>query len=83
MLIYTNRNGGCHNPFGAMSYKSASNRKRSGTRAKTPKRNAHRRQPKQRKVVKKSSKRKSKKKKKLNANNVKFLKKLGFKVKKH
>lgn len=81
MLIYTNHNGDCHSPFGAVSYKSAGNRKRSGIRAKTPKRNAHHRKPKQRKV-RKNSKRKSKKKK-LNANNVKFLKKLGFKVKKH
>lgn len=88
MLIYTNRNNGSsHTSFGASGYKSASKQKRSGIRAKTSKRITHRRQSQVKSKVKKNSKRKSinkrKKKKKLNAKNVKFLKKLGFRVKKH
>lgn len=83
MLIYTNNSSGCVNKsFGESGYKNAGNRKRDTIRAKTSKRTTRQLRPPHSKVKKKNIKRKSKKKKKLNANNVKFLKKLGFRVKK-
>lgn len=87
MLIYAN-DSGSHNPFRASGgYKSAGNRKRGSIRVKTPKRaTTHQHRPPSKRKAKKGGgggggKRKLKKKN-LNATNVKFLKKLGFRVKK-
>lgn len=83
MLIY---NSSSNSPFGGTgSYKSASNRKRSGIRKKAVKHNTTQQHKPSRKVKKVNEKKpkKHKKRKSLNAKNVKFLKKLGFRVKKH
>lgn len=81
MLIYTN--SGCSSlSFSASGYKSVSNRKRNGIRAKTLKRGAHQSHPRQSKAKKNNTKKKPRKLKKLNANNAKFLKKLGLRLKK-
>lgn len=80
MLIYTSKS---NSPFGAaMGYKSASKRKRGGIRRKASKRDTQRHRPAYKaKKVKKS--RKTHRKKKLSAKNVKFMKSLGFRAKKH
>lgn len=77
MIIYTDRS---KTPFGSsIGYKSAAKRKRSGIRKKNSKRATHQRKSPRRKVKKVGKK---SKKKRLSAQNVKFLKQLGFRVKK-
>lgn len=73
-------------PYGGVeSYKSAHKRKRSSIRVKALKRGRQKkRQHSVSKKVKRSKKRRrARKVKKLNVKNLKFLKKLGFRVKKH
>lgn len=88
MLIYSDN---VNTPFSgaAEGYKSVYNRERSGIRTKTLKSGGQR--PHKVKKVKKVKKRnknkkkaaKTKSKKKISVKNSKFLKKLGFRVKKH
>lgn len=84
MLIYTSNS---NSPFGASAatgYKSASKRKRGGIPRKVSKRNTQQRRSSSSYKVKKAkkSKRNHRKKKSLSAKNVKFMKSLGFRVKK-
>lgn len=73
-MIY---NGIRRSPFGAVDYKRLHDQMQSNIRARTVKRTTQRRNK-----VKKPSKKRSKSKK-ISAKNVKFLKSLGLKVKKH
>jgi len=79
MIIYNSSSG--NRPFGSApsKYKSGSKRKKTSNREKVVKRGARRGKPK-RKVEKNKKKSRNKR---LNAANIKFLKKLGFKVNKH
>lgn len=81
MLIYGD-NG--NTSFGDLSsYKSAHKRQRASIRVKAPKRASQtKKRNKAGKSVKKSKKRRSKHIKKLSAKNLKFLKRLGLRVKK-
>lgn len=76
MIIYSENSP---SSFGSADYKRLSNRKETNNRAKTVKRVTTRKKVK--KAVKKTVKNKNKSKK-LSPKNVKFLKSLGFRVKK-
>lgn len=81
MLIYAHRNS---TPLGLNSYKRINNKKSVSIRTTTSKSDTHQRKPPKQKTKKKVKRVvKNTNKKKLNAKNIKFLKKLGFKVKKH
>lgn len=84
MIIYGGANSSSHSPFGATDYKSVCKRKPANIRAKTVKRITQRskQQFKVKKVNKSKKQHKKKKNKRLSAKNVKFLKRLGLKVKK-
>lgn len=85
MLIYTGSNIG--NPFrtsaataaaASVGYKNVNKRKRRSIRTKVSKRGAQRR-----KSLHKTKKKQKRKRKSLTVKNVKFLKKLGLRVRKH
>lgn len=80
MIIYSENSP---SSFGSADYKRLSNRKETNNRAKTVKRVTTRKKVKKavKKTVKKTVKNKNKSKK-LSPKNVKFLKSLGFRVKK-
>lgn len=92
MLIYSDNGSSSSTPFEVASYKSThNNRQRSSIRAKVVKCTRRSLQKKRRKVEKKVEKSKklksrtassSSKRKKLNAENIKFLKTLGLRIKK-